>query len=556
VRHHLRLSFHRLDHVLPILLCLSAIVVILTLTSSTTTLASVSAPTFTVNSTLDGVDANPGDGVCATSGGLCTLRAAIMEANHTPGGGATIDIPGSLNAYTIAIPPSGADDETTGDLNLNASMTIVGKPTLLHPYVIIDASLAQDRVFSIGSATVTISTISRITHGRASYGGGIANTGSLILVGSTVYSNTATSSSSGDGGGIYNTGTLTLTTSTVSDNWAGAFGGGIVNSGSLALVDSMISANTVTHDGGGIWNGGYVTLTNSSLVSNTADGDGGGLYVWGTATLTDSMVLSNTASHGSGGGLYNFWNGSKVTISHSTVSGNTSYFVSGGIDNSGISSAKGILSVADSTISRNMDSGILNQGVLTLTNVTLSDNVDDGLTNEGTAALTNVTLSGNSSAGIQNYQGTALLTNVTINLNNQYGIYQNGSYYTQTVTLSNTLIANTTGGVNCYVYAIPLQSYGYNLSSDGSCAAYLNWPGDLNNTNPQLSPLANNGGSTFTHALLPGSPAIDAIPLGTNGCGTTLITDQRGVPRPQGSACDLGAFELAVKRLYLPLISK
>lgn len=76
------------------------------------------------------------------------------------------------------------------------------------------------------------------------------------------------------------------------------------------------------------------------------------------------------------------------------------------------------------------------------------------------------------------------------------------------------------------------------MSSDATCAASLTGPGDLNNTNPLLGPLANNGGPTPTHALLAGSPAIDAA----GGCPPPA-TDQRGVARPQGSACDIGSFE-------------
>jgi len=93
---------------------------------------------------------------------------------------------------------------------------------------------------------------------------------------------------------------------------------------------------------------------------------------------------------------------------------------------------------------------------------------------------------------------------------------------------------------------------GYNLSSDPTCA--FSAPTSLTNTDPLLLPLQNNGGPTATQALCtspgrpvaacPGkSPALDAIPPGINGCGTAIITDQRGVPRPQGVGCDLGAFE-------------
>jgi len=91
-----------------------------------------------------------------------------------------------------------------------------------------------------------------------------------------------------------------------------------------------------------------------------------------------------------------------------------------------------------------------------------------------------------------------------------------------------------------------LISQGYNVDSDGSCQ--LTAPTDRPGVDPQLGPLQDNGGATLTHALLPGSPAIDAIPWGTNGCGTTLISDQRGQARPQpaSGACDIGAYEVEV----------
>jgi len=91
-----------------------------------------------------------------------------------------------------------------------------------------------------------------------------------------------------------------------------------------------------------------------------------------------------------------------------------------------------------------------------------------------------------------------------------------------------------------------MTSKGYNLSSDGTCN--FSGPGDLNNTDPVLGPLQNNGGPTQTQALLPGSPAIDAgNPNGcTDGNGNLLKTDQRGAPRhdkEDTGGCDMGAFE-------------
>ena len=315
---------------------------------STTPTLTASA-VFTVNSTLDAVDANPGDGSCATSGGLCTLRAAIMEANHTTGGGATIIIPGSTSVYEVAIPHGGLDDETIGDLNINANMTLVGKPSILRPYIIIDASLASDRVFSIEGANVTMSNISAIRNGQAALGGGIINNGALTLINCTVISNTANSASGGgiynyngatltlsnslvisnsvtndlSGGGIFNIGLITLTNSIVSGN-SGFTGGGIFNAGTATLTNSTVSDNKAAL-GGGIYNdtADSLMLNNTMIVSNTADSPqgGGGIVNLGILVTNNSIIVSNTAAVGSvqGGGISNF---GSATLNNSTISAN------------------------------------------------------------------------------------------------------------------------------------------------------------------------------------------------------------------------------------------
>jgi hypothetical protein len=107
------------------------------------------------------------------------------------------------------------------------------------------------------------------------------------------------------------------------------------------------------------------------------------------------------------------------------------------------------------------------------------------------------------------------------------------------VRLLNTIIAGNTssaGPQNCNVQDMIIQSTGHNLDSDGSC--FLTATGDLPKHNPLLGPLADNGGPTDTQALLPGSPAIDAG--AADGCPRY---DQRGVARPQGAGCDIGAYE-------------
>ncbi len=114
-----------------------------------------------------------------------------------------------------------------------------------------------------------------------------------------------------------------------------------------------------------------------------------------------------------------------------------------------------------------------------------------------------------------------------------------------TTTLRVTILADSTPE-NCFVVSGSLASTGFNLSDDDTCAAFFTATGDRNNTDPELGPLANNGGPTRTHALLPGSPAIDAI----DGSCPPPSSDQRGVARPQdgdGSSsrrCDIGAFEV------------
>jgi len=106
-------------------------------------------------------------------------------------------------------------------------------------------------------------------------------------------------------------------------------------------------------------------------------------------------------------------------------------------------------------------------------------------------------------------------------------------------TITNTVLANNSGG-DCAVLGSWTDG-GYNLSSDASCA--FSSSSSLAGTDPLLGPLADNGGPTQTMALLAGSPAVNLIPPGQNGCGTTIASDQRGLTRPIGIGCDVGAYE-------------
>jgi hypothetical protein len=159
--------------------------------------------------------------------------------------------------------------------------------------------------------------------------------------------------------------------------------------------------------------------------------------------------------------------------------------------------------------------------------------------------ITNSTLSGNSAAN-----GGGGIFDISSHLNVNYvtatsnSAPEGANFWLTAGSLRNSLIANGIGSASCRNFGV-ITDGGFNLDDDDSCN--LTAASSLANTDPQLGTLADNGGLTETVDLLSGSPAIDRIPAGTNGCGTDITTDQRGVARPQGSTCDIGAFETAVR---------
>jgi len=319
---------------------------------------------------------------------------------------------------------------------------------------------------------------------------------------------------------------------------------------SLNLIGS--GANTTIIDGGG--NSTVVTISSTSglvtlsrfTIRNGSANTGGGIYNSGTLTINQSIVSANRArilTNGStlGGGIYNT---AVLILNNSTVTGNAAvatarfeYAYGGGIANN-----HGTLTINNSTISGNSASlGIVNGS---------GRAYGGGIANLlGTLVINNSTISGNSAratlfttsyGGAISSGSTATISNTTMSGNSaRYGGGISGS-----ATLQNTIVANSSGG-NC-VGVGTITSNGYNLSSDGTCN--FNNRGDLNNHDPLLGPLQNNGGPTQTMALLAGSLAIDAgNPAGcTDGNGHLLTTDQRGMPRPDPEdrgGCDMGAYE-------------
>ncbi len=319
-----------------------------------------------------------------------------------------------------------------------------------------------------------------------------------------------------------------------------------INTGSVAISGVTIRhGNSITDNHGGIFNsGGTLTITSSTVSSN---GGTGIFNAGGTLTLTNSMVSGNNGHGIRGGGT--------ITVIDSTISGNnnngihnsgamtvTGSTISGDSDNEGIINT-GTITVTDSTISGHSRGGIINHGTMTVTVSTISGNLGGGIHNSGTMAVTNSTISDNSAGsdggGVSNF-GTLNVTNSTISGNNANsgsggGIFNNDG---ATVRLVNTIVARNTASLRPDCRGV-ITSLGRNLIGDTTgCGFTPSATGDLVNVDPLLGLLRDNGGPTLTHALLSGSPAID-----TGDDASCPATDQRGVARPQGAQCDIGAFE-------------
>lgn len=533
------------------------------------------AGTFTVNSLADTPDAALGDGICADAGGQCTLRAAIQETNTNVSDTDTINF------------------SVTGTINLTGSL-----PSLTN--VIINGPGASDltvrrdtggdyRIFFINGAIVSISglTVSNgrtpdgapgaIFGGSGGDGGGIFATGAITLTDLVVTGNrsgnggpggTATGGFGGSGGGISSGGTVTMTRVTVTNNitgngatgafgGTGGHGGGIAFSGSsLTLTDCVVSGNTT----------GNGAIGTNPGASGGGGGDGAGINVAsGTLNFTTVVINGNNAGDGNfggtggrGAGLFTL-PGVNTTLTNVTISNNNTGDGGGGSAGQGGFGGgienNGTMLVKSSTISGNttgapgsggsggsIGGGVLNNGVLTLINSTVSGNSTGGIGGDG--------------GGIHHNGSSLTLTNSTITNNTALTIVGNGvhsSSFANPVTIRNTVIAQNGGGPDT---SGAFVSQGNNLigNADGSTGFIGS---DLTGTtatpiNAMLGPLANNGGPTFTHALLVDSPALDAgnNALAIDENSSALTQDQRGSPRivdspDDGSTAtvDIGAFE-------------
>ncbi len=473
----------------------------------------------------------------------------------------------------------------SGELLIDKNLTLTG---LGRNQTILDGN-SSSRIFDIApSAVVTLSMLTirdgfpqMIVPGPQgntviAEGGGIYNAGTLTLNDSSVENNKASSnlcapshcypsSMTVSGGGIFNSGTLQLNRCTITGNLGDGYissGGGIYNSGQATLVETEISHNFGYWDryhglaGTGLFNSGTMSIIDGRVIDNDCMASQAILNV-GTLALTRTALVRN--SGWAGGGLSN---SGTANILESLIDSNWN---GAGGGNAGEAA------------------GITNRGLLTLVRSTVSNNSTDifgvgGIVNfKGTVRLINSTVAGNSGRwGTGGIKGPALLVSSTVTGNRLTSCWDPDgggrggiSAESGTTVVSNTIIAGNLcqGGAfdfypaDCYG---TVESLGNNLLGDPRYCHGLNAgsPGDIVGVDwatiferqhyywgvgPDLE---QNGGPTTTVALLPGSPAIDAIPpeACTDDQGNTLTTDQRGVTRPQGAACDIGAFELSWPR--------
>jgi uncharacterized repeat protein (TIGR01451 family) len=350
----------------------------------------------------------------------------------------------------------------------------------------------------------------------------------------------------------------TITVTNNNDSGAGSLRQAISDSSSGDTIDfdSSLNGETITLTSGELLIDKNLTITGPGANLLAMDGNNAS-RVFRMEGFQVPITISGLAiTHGRaafGGGIFN--HGASLTVTNSTLSGNEAFSLGGG----GIWNETS-LTITNSTLSDNsvrvvntFRGGIANFGQLTISNSTLSRNFapdGGGIWNNYALTITNSTLSGNEvvydGGGIYNISAVPLtITNSTLSGNNPVGIFNS---YGAMLMIGNTILNAGTQGANI-VNRGYVTSLGYNLSSDDA-GVLLTANGDQVNTNPQLSSFTpqDNGGPTFTIALLPSSPAIDAgdPAFDPYGYDPPLLYDQRGpgFSRVAGNLIDIGAFEV------------
>jgi hypothetical protein len=310
----------------------------------------------------------------------------------------------------------------------------------------------------------------------------------------------------------------------------------------LVLGEGSLTLRRITLQNGNFGSGGAVfvdqqgslrleAVTIQDCEADGSDSDGGAVQNRGTLVVDGSRFLRNHADDG-GGAINN--NGGTVTIRSSTFISNTA------LNGGAINNAAGTMDIRTSLLLSNT---VTNQG-------------GGMFATSGTVEVTNVTIAANAAfrgGGIYGQASAQFdVLNSTIYANTASsaggGVWNNTGGASANVIIKNTIVAGNddanTGVLNCD--GPSMRTLGHNLIGDGSCITAQ--AGDLQNTDPKLGPLADNGGISNSYLPLAGSPAIN----GGDNAGCPGF-DQRGYPRPIGAACDIGAVE-AGSALWMPAL--
>lgn len=297
-----------------------------------------------------------------------------------------------------------------------------------------------------------------------------------------------------DGGAIRSAGVLTLTNCILRINSSDGGGGAIDNEGVLAINASTLSNNTAI-SGGALIDRNTLSINHGYIANNGASGQGGGIDLRSqNATITYTFLLNNTAGSVAGGAIFVSTEGT-LNLNYSLMGSNHVTGIGGGIGNFGH------VNVSNSTFATNTATSV--GGAIS--------NQPDALTTNHIVASTFANNTGTAGNAVANLQGG--------------------------ITLRHTLLG---GSNNC---TGTISDAGGNIAADATCGLGA---GSLSNTDPQLMILGNYGGSTMTMPPAPTSPAVDVI----NAIDCDGATDQRGVTRPQGGKCDVGAVEIQTDEIF------
>ena len=567
--------------------------------------------TLSVDTTVDENDGSSG-------GTGLSLRDAVIIAQQSPEneyiielqGGATYPL--SINGRDL----NGGDLDLTNNITIRAigeEPATIDASNLIERDRVIDVGQGtnitlENLIITGGQAEPSNS------EGGQDLGGGIRifSNSNVTILNSSIINNVAL----GQGGGIFNnTGsTLNLRDSEVSNNQSHKSGGGIINGGIFTIDNSIISSNQgnidglSTFGGGGISNlsegFGFSVIVNSVIENNISYGVGGGIQN-GDIDLTNSfLIIGNSEirnnetrglsrSTGEGGGIYNT---ASLIIDSSRITNNIANINFDGVAHGGgIAILSGEVDISETTISDNTTFGRgggihITGGNTTVTSSTISSNtadlplvetfqggggVNNGLVSSaGIFRLVNSTVSGNvttgdgggiNNTGVRNdiSQQTIIINstivNNTANIDGDNSGSGGGVFNEQSNRLfvENTIIAgNFQSGGNVESDAFGLINGANNnlIGTLEGAEGTIGTGSDIVNPNVQLTLLQNNGGSTFTHALLEGSPAIDAgnnnnIPIDTSDLDEdenreeALPLDQLGNQRIINGIVDIGAVE-------------